>query len=37
MICTPMQTRMKDDMRMMTFIAVSPSALPMRSAKRKLK
>lgn len=33
-IWTPMQTRMKDDMRKMTFIAESPSARPMRSANR---
>ena len=33
-IWTPMQTRMNDDNRLMTFMAVSPSAVPMRSAKR---
>jgi len=33
-ICTPMHTRMKDDSRITTFIADSPNASAMRSAKR---
>jgi len=33
-ICTPMQTRMKEDRRMITFIAASPRVRPIRSAKR---
>jgi len=33
-ICTPMHTRMKDDKRIKIFIAASPSASAIRSAKR---
>ena len=33
-ICTPMHTRMKDDRRMTTSIAASPSNAAIRSAKR---